>query len=118
VQIHSVWAVAVHEVQHFGIADSSITAQHPLMVRPSAPRFLNFGDQALVPVVVQNNSPLDSEVRIAMRAHNLVVAPEGRGFKAVIPAGRRAEFRFPVTTHRVGTARLQVRTCSRMRVWQ
>src|SRR5262249_61042950 len=30
--------------KQFGSGESSITARLPLMVRPSAPRFLNFGD--------------------------------------------------------------------------
>ena len=37
-------------------AKSNLTARLPLMVRPSAPRFLNFGDQFELPVVLQNQT--------------------------------------------------------------
>ena len=37
-------------------ARSTITARLPLMVRPSPPRFLNFGDRFELPVVVQNQT--------------------------------------------------------------
>src|SRR5690606_26040510 len=40
---YRVMVVAATE-KNFGSADTNITARLPLMVRPSAPRFLNFGD--------------------------------------------------------------------------
>ena len=46
--------VAVAEDRFFGAGESSLTARLPLMVRPSAPRFLNFGDSFELPVVLQN----------------------------------------------------------------
>ena len=44
---YRVMAVAVHEGTHFGHGESAVTARLPLMVRPSAPRFLNFGDSLI-----------------------------------------------------------------------
>jgi alpha-2-macroglobulin len=52
---YRVMVVAVTERQ-FGTAESNLTARLPLMVRPSAPRFLNFGDQFELPIVVQNQT--------------------------------------------------------------
>jgi len=43
------------------------------MVRPSAPRFLNFGDKAELPVVVQNQTDKDMAVDVALRATNAIV---------------------------------------------
>jgi uncharacterized protein YfaS (alpha-2-macroglobulin family) len=40
----------------FGSAEANLTARLPLMVRPSAPRFLNFGDKFELPVVLQNQT--------------------------------------------------------------
>ena len=40
----------------FGTGEANITARLPLMVRPSAPRFLNFGDRFELPVVLQNQT--------------------------------------------------------------
>ena len=46
------------------------------MVRPSPPRFLNFGDQFELPVVVQNQTDAPMEVDVVVRATN--VAPDRR----------------------------------------
>ncbi|MCP3974130.1 MAG: hypothetical protein GY720_06530, partial [bacterium] len=51
---YRVMVVAVAGTDEFGSTESNITARLPLMVRPSAPRFLNFGDQFELPVVIQN----------------------------------------------------------------
>src|SRR3712207_9316174 len=48
---YRVMAVSVAGGKQFGSGESSITARQPLMVPPSAPRFLNFGDQFQFPVV-------------------------------------------------------------------
>ncbi len=48
---YRVMVVAVAGGKQFGKGESAITARLPLMVRPSAPRFLNFGDRFELPVV-------------------------------------------------------------------
>ena len=40
------------------------------MVRPCAPRFMNFGDKIDLPVVVQNQTDKDMAVDVAVRATN------------------------------------------------
>ena len=47
-----------------------VTARLPLMVRPSPPRFLNFGDAFQLPVVVQNQTDAAMTVRLAVRTTN------------------------------------------------
>ena len=47
---YRVMVVAATE-KDFGSAEANVTARLPLMVRPSAPRFLNFGDRFQFPVV-------------------------------------------------------------------
>jgi uncharacterized protein YfaS (alpha-2-macroglobulin family) len=42
---YRITAVSVDTAKRFGKAESTITAKQPLMVRPSAPRFMNFGDK-------------------------------------------------------------------------
>ena len=49
-------------------ASRRITARLPLMVRPSPPRFLNFGDRFELPVVVQNQTDAPLTVDVAVRA--------------------------------------------------
>ena len=36
--------VAADDTNRFGAGETNLVARLPLMVRPSAPRFLNFGD--------------------------------------------------------------------------
>ncbi len=67
---YRVMAVSVDAGKRFGKGESSITARQPLMVRPSAPRFMNFGDKIELPVVVQNQTDKPMTVDVAVRATN------------------------------------------------
>src|SRR5262249_30898239 len=53
---YRVMVAAVAGEKQFGSGDANITARMPLMVRPSPPRFLNFGDTFELPVVLQNQT--------------------------------------------------------------
>jgi hypothetical protein len=66
---YRVWAVAATERQ-FGLGESTVTVKLPFMVRPSFPRFLNFGDKAECSVVLQNQMEADLTVRVAARCTN------------------------------------------------
>jgi uncharacterized protein YfaS (alpha-2-macroglobulin family) len=103
---YRVMAVAVAGGKQFGSGESAITARLPLMVRASAPRFLNFGDKFEFPVVVQNQTDAAVSVDLAMRASNANLSTLGR--RVTVPANDRVEVRIPVTTANVGTARFQV----------
>ena len=63
---YRVMAVAVEGARRFGSAEATIVARLPLMVRPSAPRFLNFGDRFELPVVVQNQTDGEMTVDVAV----------------------------------------------------
>ena len=64
---YRVMAVAVDKAgNRFGTGESNVTARLPLMVRPSAPRFLNFGDKFELPVIVQNQTDEDMLVDVAV----------------------------------------------------
>ena len=91
--------------RQFGMGESSITARLPLMVRPSAPRFLNFGDQFELPVVLQNQTDEALTVDVAARATNLQLGVSG--LRVTVPANDRVEVRFPAVTQLAGTARIQ-----------
>ncbi len=94
------------------------------MVRPSAPRFMNFGDKIELPVVVQNQTDQDMAVDVAIRATNAVVgqAPSlsertdsplyTDGKRVLVKANSREEVRFPVSTVKAGTARFQIAVTS------
>ena len=94
----------------FGTGESNITARLPLMVRPSAPRFLNFGDKFELPVVVQNQTDSPMTVDIAARATNLEL--DENGLRVTVPANDRVEVRFPAATIKAGTVRVQIAATS------
>ncbi len=108
---YRVMVVAVDSAgARFGTGESNITARLPLMVRPSAPRFLNFGDKFELPVVLQNQTDDPITVDVAARASNLEI--ENAGLRVTVPANDRVEVRFPSSTMMAGTARIQIAAVS------
>lgn len=104
---YRIMVVAADAANKFGTVESAITARLPLMVRPSAPRFLNFGDKFELPIVVQNQTPKPMIVDVAVRVSNAKLTA-GAGRRVTVPANDRVEVRIPATTSRPGTARFQV----------
>ncbi|MGI8640467.1 MAG: alpha-2-macroglobulin family protein, partial [Pyrinomonadaceae bacterium] len=103
---YRVMAVAVDIGKRFGLGESNLTAKQPLMVRPSAPRFMNFGDKIELPVVVQNQTDKEITVDVGVRATNATLTAGG-GRKVTIAPNDRAEVRFPVAADKAGIARFQ-----------
>jgi uncharacterized protein YfaS (alpha-2-macroglobulin family) len=108
---YRVMVVAVAGGRQFGSAEANLVARLPLMVRPSAPRFLNFGDRFELPVVLQNQTDTPLTVEVVLRAANLELTGDG-GQRLTVPARDRVEVRFPATTATPGTARFQVAAVS------
>ncbi len=104
---YRIMAVSVDAGKRFGSGESNLTAKQPLMARPSAPRFMNFGDKMELPVVVQNQTDNPMTVNVAVRATNATLT-NGSGRKVVVPANDRVEVRFPVAADKAGTARFQI----------
>ncbi len=108
---YRVMVVAVDQKgNQFGTGESNITARLPLMVRPSAPRFLNFGDKFELPVVLQNQTDAPLTVDVVARATNLQLV--NAGFRVDVPANDRVEVRFPAATIMAGTTRIQIAATS------
>jgi len=108
---YRVMVVAVDERGNkFGSGESNITARLPLMVRPSAPRFLNFGDKFELPVVLQNQTDNPMTVDVVARATNLELTDSG--LRVTVPANDRVEVRFPASTIMAGTTRVQIAATS------
>ncbi|MFN8606481.1 MAG: alpha-2-macroglobulin family protein [Vulcanimicrobiota bacterium] len=105
---YRVVALAVAGEKQFGKGQSSLVAQQPLMVRPSPPRFLNFGDRCELPITLQNQTDHAMAVQLACRATNLKVDPKQAGITVQVPANDRVEVRIPVSAEEAGTARFQV----------
>jgi len=113
---YRVTAVATDGGRRFGKGEGTLTARLPLIVRPSAPRFLNFGDDFELPVVVQNQTDQAQAVAVVVRAANLdlsdgfVDAEAGTaaaGRRVTVPANDRVEVRFGVGAEVPGTAVFQ-----------
>ncbi len=103
---YRVMAVAA-DGDRFGTGESTITASLPLQVRPSPPRFVNFGDAFELPVVVHNGSDEAVTAAVVLEASGLT--PTGSpGRRVEVPAGERVEVRFPVEVERAGTVRYRV----------
>src|SRR6185503_17730328 len=97
---YRIMAVAVAGGKQFGSGESSITARVPLMVRPSAPRFLNFGDAFEFPVVVQNQTDAAMSVDVTLRANNAQMSgttgsPVTSGCCVTLPTNDRVEVSIP-----------------------
>jgi uncharacterized protein YfaS (alpha-2-macroglobulin family) len=99
-------AVAVRD-KIFGEGEGSLVARLPLMLRPSAPRFLNFGDRFDFPIVVQNQGNTPLEVDLVARASNALLT-DGFGRRFTVPANDRVEVRLPAAALKPGTARFQL----------
>lgn len=108
---YRVMVVAVSGDERFGSGESAVTAQLPLSVRPSAPRFANYGDQFQFPVVVQNLTDNDLAVDVVLETSNLQPG-QAVGQTVQVPAGDRVEVRFPVATAEAGTAGYRVAVVS------
>ncbi|HTL34763.1 MAG TPA: DUF6049 family protein, partial [Kofleriaceae bacterium] len=100
-------AIVASGEKNFGKGENAITARLPLMVRPSPPRFLNFGDTFKLPVVVQNQTDAPMTVKVAVRATNAAIT-DGAGREVTVPANDRVEVQFPAAAEMAGTARFQI----------
>jgi len=108
---YRIMVIAVDESgNRFGVGESNLTARLPLMVRPSTPRFLNFGDRFELPVILQNQTDVPMTVDVVARATNLEL--EQPGLRVTVPANDRIEIRFAASTVMAGTARIQVAAVS------
>lgn len=134
---YRILAVAASGEDRFGKGEASLTARLPLQVRPSAPRFANFGDAFDLPVVLQNQTEEDLTADVVLETANLDVAGPPRandagdaqtgtsragssragatqtGMTVTVPADDRVEVRFPVTVSDAGTARFRATAVTR-----
>ncbi|MBA3548069.1 MAG: hypothetical protein H0T76_16430, partial [Nannocystis sp.] len=103
-----IMAVAVDpdRPDHFGSAEAQVKVRKPIMLRPSLPRFANFGDRFQASVMVDNQTELPQALIVGTRGTNVVMS--GETSKAIeIPAGQSQELRFPMAVDKVGIMRLQ-----------
>lgn len=100
---YRVIAVALDTERRAGKAEGAVNVRLPLMLRPSAPRFLSWGDVCELPVVLQNGTGEPMLVDVAAGAAGIALTGDA-GLRVTVPANDRVEVRFDVATTDVGTA--------------
>ncbi len=100
-----VMAIAADEAKMFGSADVQVRTRKTLIVRPSLPRFLNYGDTFRASAVVNNQTGYDTEVWVRCLAANAIV--EEPLVKVFSPAGKAVEVSFPARAGSPGPATFQ-----------
>eukprot|EP01080_Neovahlkampfia_damariscottae_P009738 gene9738-2065_t len=106
---YRVTAIAVSGENYYGLAESSIQVNLPIMIRPSPPRFLNFGDKAEIAVILQNQAEVALTVNFSVRMTNLsLTSNENEHLKVKIEPSNRVIVKYPVTTEKCGTGRIQI----------
>lgn len=110
---YRVWAVAANDKQ-YGLGEMTFTVQLPIMIRPSPPRFLNYGDTAHFSVILQNQTDLSLLLHAGMKATNAKLLTSSldnntsmAGYAVQLQPNKRTAITFPLSTIHAGTARFQ-----------
>jgi uncharacterized protein YfaS (alpha-2-macroglobulin family) len=102
---YRIMAIAAAGTDKFGSSESSLTTKLPLMLKPSPPRFLSFGDSCELPVIIQNQTDKPLKTEIALRSNNAEITEPGKLVE--VPANDRIEVRFAVKAISNGQATFQ-----------
>ncbi|MFA7337254.1 MAG: alpha-2-macroglobulin family protein [Candidatus Obscuribacterales bacterium] len=102
---YRIMAIAAAGTDKFGSSESSLTTKLPLMLKPSPPRFLNFGDSCELPVIIQNQTDKPLKTEVALRSNNAEISEPGKS--VTVPANDRIEVRFAVKAISNGQATFQ-----------
>ncbi|MEZ4453942.1 MAG: MG2 domain-containing protein [Nannocystaceae bacterium] len=103
-----IMAVAVDPevADRFGSADTSVKVRKPIMLRPSLPRFANFGDHFEASVMVDNQTSSPAAIMVGTRGLGVTISGDAQR-TLEIGAGESKEVRFPMSVDEVGKLRLQ-----------
>jgi len=103
-----VMVLATQGAQRFGVdCETSFKVSLPLSVRPTAPRFLNYGDQGSVSCTLVNQSEFDATVKMMAQVTNLRLLSSSIRV-VTVSAMSTAQVVYPVASRKAGTARFQV----------
>ena len=109
---YRVWAVATND-QQYGLGEMAFTVKLPIMIRPSPPRFLNYGDTAHFSATLQNQTDRPIQLHAGLKVTNakLIRSTEINqhvaGYAIQLQPNKRVALVFPLSTLHSGTARLQ-----------
>ena len=99
-------AVDPAQADRFGSGEARVRVRKPIMIRPSLPRFANYGDRFDAAVMVDNQTDETQAIEVGVRGLGVSITGEDRS-TVEIPAGESREVRFPMAVRGVGQARLQ-----------
>jgi uncharacterized protein YfaS (alpha-2-macroglobulin family) len=107
--------VAVHGSRSWGTGESHFVACLPIMLRPTLPRFLNYGDKRVqITAVVQNQTDSELQVTVAARGNNVLFingddrVPELGVTQVTVAPNLRQMVSFYVDAQMAGKAHIQV----------
>ena len=110
---YKIMAAVVAALDKYGVAEAKISTRIGLAIKPSPPRFLNFGDAFELPLVIQNQTDKTISADVVVRAQNALISGIGpgqapiAGWKIEVPANDRIEVRFPLATKDIGKMDIQ-----------
>ncbi|MBU1535886.1 hypothetical protein KKF84_11245, partial [Myxococcota bacterium] len=90
----------------FGSSDARVNIRKQFMIRPSLPRFANFGDTFLASVVINNLTLNEGEATVKIEGIGFKLL-EGSVKKVTVPSGRAREVSFKLQTLRPGRLRFR-----------
>lgn len=110
---YRVVALATAGPRLFGLSESTYTARLPLQIRTQWPRFLNYGDTAVMSVLVENQSAVDQDLSLVVQSDglDLAYAAADRSFDVLaftLPAHSRQQVLVPVQAQTTGEQHLLV----------
>ena len=109
---YKIYCVGVSsDAKLYGIGDSLITARLPILVSAYPPKFLRYGDTAKIPIMVQNLTEKNLQVKLGIRALNADFGNEKTmelGYTTEVKAAGHHYFNVNVNTISPGKARFQV----------
>ena len=106
-------AMATSGPRLYGLSEAALVARLPLQIRAQLPRFLNYGDNAQLQFVVENQTLSDQTVTMFLQSNGLELAYQENGlfFDAVlmtVPAQSRRLVARPASAAFTGTQQLIV----------
>lgn len=100
-------AVAVGPKNRFGSADTRITVNKPLMVRPALPRFASTGDAFEARAVIQAMAEFKGKVEVQVSIDGALILGKETKKTITLKAGGNQEVGFPVSAGLPGEAKIR-----------
>lgn len=84
--------------RRFGSAERKVLVRDPIVLTPTVPRFLSFGEHVRIPVTVRNDTAREAEIAVSLAASGAAELDGESPRRVRVPAGREATVYFGVKT--------------------